>query len=265
MPPRVRVAVSAPEMSSDARSTAESESSSESACAGSLPLSSSLPSLSGGPNACAASAAAAITSLAPAASAAAPLWKPDACSTARAAAFASANVLARDALTTPELTPEPAPELAPERRGSARTDGSFGTTRRGISHSRPVSRSRATAARPRGAWGEIQTPRREQNGRQERAGRPQRITQPRSKVHGVRPSQHSLNMFLGQGRTLRGLCTYGHTHLRGDAGVEASSSLKMSWSTHMQSLSLFEPTMESRFLRTAPSASFCCRARLRYE
>ena len=57
----------------------------------------------------------------------------------------------------------------------------------------------------------------------------------------------------------------GHTHLRGDAGVEASSSLKMSWSTHMQSLSLFEPTMESRFLRTAPSASFCCRARLRYE
>ena len=44
--------------------------------------------------------------------------------------------------------------------------------------------------------------------------------------------------------------------LRGDAGVEASSSLKMSWSTHMQSLSLLEPTMESRFLRTAPSASF---------
>ena len=147
MPPRARVPVSpvpvsAPEMSSDARSTAESESSSESACVGSLPLSSSLPSLSGGPNACAATAAAAITSLAPAASAAAPLWKPDACSTARAAAFASASVLAREALTTPELTPEPAPELAPEpapeRRGSARTDGSFGTTRRGISHSRPV-------------------------------------------------------------------------------------------------------------------------------
>ena len=179
MPPRARVLVSAPEMSSDARSTAESESSSESACVGSLPLSSSLPSLSGGPNACAATAAAAITSLAPAASAAAPLWKPDACSTARAAAFASASVLAREALTTPELTPEPAPELAPEladRRGSARTDGSFGTTRRGISHSRPVrlalaslrlrrrrasvSRDRAPCsdlrARPRGAWGEIQ-------------------------------------------------------------------------------------------------------------
>ena len=185
MPPRARVPVSpvpvsAPEMSSDARSTAESESSSESACVGSLPLSSSLPSLSGGPNACAATAAAAITSLAPAASAAAPLWKPDACSTARAAAFASASVLAREALTTPELTPEPAPELAPEpadRRGSARTDGSFGTTRRGISHSRPVrlalaslrlrrrpasvSRDRGPcsdlrARRPRGAWGEIQ-------------------------------------------------------------------------------------------------------------
>ena len=188
MPPRARVPVSpvpvsAPEMSSDARSTAESESSSESACVGSLPLSSSLPSLSGGPNACAATAAAAITSLAPAASAAAPLWKPDACSTARAAAFASASVLAREALTTPELTPEPAPELAPEpapeRRGSARTDGSFGTTRRGISHSRPVrlalaslrlrrrrasvsrdrgpcSDLRARARRPRGAWGEIQ-------------------------------------------------------------------------------------------------------------
>jgi len=151
MLPRARVPVSAPEMSSDARSTAESESSSESACVGSLPLSSSLPSLSGGPNACAATAAAAITSLAPAASAAAPLWKPDACSTARAAAFASTSVLARDALTTPELTPEPAPELAPEpapeRRGSARTDGSFGTTRRGISHSRlpsvSLSRDRA--------------------------------------------------------------------------------------------------------------------------
>ena len=188
MPPRARVPVSpvpvsAPEMSSDARSTAESESSSESACVGSLPLSSSLPSLSGGPNACAATAAAAITSLAPAASAAAPLWKPDACSTARAAAFASASVRAREALTTPELTPEPAPELAPEpadRRGSARTDGSFGTTRRGISHSRPVrlalaslrlqapsslrlARPRsvlrapcARARRPRGAWGEIQ-------------------------------------------------------------------------------------------------------------
>ena len=185
MPPRARVPApgSAPEMSSDARSTAESESSSESACVGSLPLSSSLPSLSGGPNACAATAAAAITSLAPAASAAAPLWKPDACSTARAAAFASASVLAREALATPELTPEPAPELAPEpapeRRGSARTDGSFGTTRRGISHSRPVrlalaslrlrrrrasvsrdrgpcSDLRARAPRPRGAWGEIQ-------------------------------------------------------------------------------------------------------------
>ena len=173
MPPRARVPVSpvpvsAPEMSSDARSTAESESSSESACVGSLPLSSSLPSLSGGPNACAATAAAAITSLAPAASAAAPLWKPDACSTARAAAFASASVLAREALTTPELTPEPAPELAPEpapeRRGSARTDGSFGTTRRGISHSRPVRlalaslrlrRRRASVSRDRGPCSEL--------------------------------------------------------------------------------------------------------------
>ena len=170
MPPRARVLapVSAPEMSSDARSTAESESSSESACVGSLPLSSSLPSLSGGPNACAAAAAAAITSLAPAASAAAPLWKPDACSTARAAAFASASVLAREALTTPELTPEPAPELAPEpapeRRGSARTDGSFGTTRRGISHSRPVRlalaslrlrRRRASVSRNRGPWSDL--------------------------------------------------------------------------------------------------------------
>ena len=215
MPPRARVP--APEMSSDARSTAESESSSESACVGSLPLSSSLPSLSGGPNACAATAAAAITSLAPAASAAAPLWKPDACSTARAAAFASASVLAREALTTPELTPEPAPELAPEpapeRRGSARTDGSFGTTRRGISHSRPVrlalaslrlrrrrasvSRDRAPcsdlrARRPRGAWGEIQQS-------LTRETTPPRITQPRSKVHAVRPPQHSLNMFLGRG------------------------------------------------------------------
>ena len=218
MPPRARVPVSAPEMSSDARSTAESESSSESACVGSLPLSSSLPSLSGGPNACAATAAAAITSLAPAASAAAPLWKPDACSTARAAAFASASVLAREALTTPELTPEPAPELAPEpapeRRGSARTDGSFGTTRRGISHSRPVrlalaslrlrrrpasvSRDRGPcsdlrARRPRGAWGEIQ------QSLPQREPRPPRITQPRSKVHAVRPPQHSLNMFLGRG------------------------------------------------------------------
>ena len=131
-------------MSSAERSTAESESSSESACVGSPP-SSSLPlqeaPSSGGPKACAATAAAAITSLAPAASAAAPLWKPDACSTARAAAFASASVLARDALTMPELTPEPTPELTPqltpqptpERRGSARTDGSFGTTRRGMS------------------------------------------------------------------------------------------------------------------------------------
>ena len=169
MPPRARVPApgSAPEMSSDARSTAESESSSESACVGSLPLSSSLPSLSGGPNACAATAAAAITSLAPAASAAAPLWKPDACSTARAAAFASASVLAREALTTPELTPEPAPELAPEladRRGSARTDGSFGTTRRGISHTRPVRlalsslrlrRRRASVSRDRAPCSEL--------------------------------------------------------------------------------------------------------------
>ena len=210
MPPRARV-LSAPEMSSDARSTAESESSSESACVGSLPLSSSLPSLSGGPNACAATAAAAITSLAPAASAAAPLWKPDACSTARAAAFASASVLAREALTTPELTPEPAPELAPEpapeRRGSARTDGSFGTTRRGISHSRPVRlalaslrlrRRRASVSRDA-----VRAPSsvRERGGlvapgvkfssrsgsatADKREPRPPRITQPRSKVHAV--------------------------------------------------------------------------------